>query len=159
MLNISDLLYLPISQVAQLLQLANLIQTVPRGDEYDIWTYIWGAPFFASMKAYKHLLGYRFVHPYYTWLQKSAAQKKHKVFFFLLLKDRLIIRNILHHKNRVLPSYDHVLCSTSHEETVEHLFLNCHFAQGCWSLLHLIIVPGDPFQVLSSLRDQLDAKF
>jgi hypothetical protein len=120
MLNISDLLYLPISQVAQLLQLANLIQTVPRGDEYDIWTYIWGAPFFASMKAYKHLLGYRFVHPYYTWLQKSAAQKKHKVFFFLLLKDRLIIRNILHHKNRVLPSYDHVLCSTSHEETVEH---------------------------------------
>jgi hypothetical protein len=86
MLNISDLLYLPISQVAQLLQLANLIQTFPRGDEYDIWTYIWGAPFFASMKAYKHLLGYRFVHPYYTWLQKSAAQKKHKVFFFFCSK-------------------------------------------------------------------------
>jgi hypothetical protein len=74
------------------------------------------------MKAYKHLLGYRFVHPCFSLLWKSTAQKKHKVFFWLLLKDRLSTRNILRCKNRALTSYDYVLCFDACEETVEHLF-------------------------------------
>jgi hypothetical protein len=111
-LNVSDLFNLPMSELAfnQLLELANRLHALPNEDDDDIWTYIWGSPYFASMKAYKHLLGYRFVHPCFSWLWKSAAQKKHKVFFWLSLKDRLSTRNILRRKNRVLPSYDSVLC-------------------------------------------------
>jgi hypothetical protein len=101
------------------------------------------------MKAYTHLIGTRHVHPTFHWLWKSAAQKKHKVFFWLLLKDRLSTRNILKRKNRALPSYDCVLCPLQSEETLEHLFLNCPFAVSYWNLLNLTITSGEPFDVLS----------
>jgi hypothetical protein len=74
------------------------------------------------------------------------------------LKDRLSTQNILRRKNMDLPSCDCVLCHLTEEETVEHLFLNCPFAQSCWSLLHLFIPQGDPFAVLSSLKMQLHVK-
>jgi hypothetical protein len=99
------------------------------------------------------------VHPCHSWLWKAAVQKKHKVFFWLLIKDKLSTRNILRRKNRVLPSYDCVLCNSAHEETVNHLFLECSFAQSCWALLHLAPPSGDPFDAISSFRDQLNISF
>jgi hypothetical protein len=129
LLNIDDLFNIPLSQEAfnQLIQHDAMLQNLQE-DVDDIWHYIWGSPYFVPVKAYKHLLGYRFVPPYFNWLWKSAAQKKHKVFFSLLLKDRLSTRHILQRNNRVLPLYDCILCSVTQEETVEHLFLNCVFA-------------------------------
>jgi hypothetical protein len=42
----------------------------------DVWSYIWGSPIYSSVKAYKHLIGSRQVHPCYSWLWKASAQKK-----------------------------------------------------------------------------------
>ena len=55
----------------------------------DQWSYIWGSTEFASNKAYLHLMGTRQISPVYTWLWNSYCQPKRKVFFWLVLKDRL----------------------------------------------------------------------
>lgn len=140
--DLTTLLHLPISAEAydQLLQLAQLLQDLPDWDDNDIWTYSRRSPWYSSSKAYKQQIGYRAVHPVYNWIWKSTVQKKHNVFFLLLLKDRLSIRNILRWKNRVLPSYDCVLCAAPTEQTLQHLFLTCPFAQLCWNLIHLAAV-------------------
>jgi hypothetical protein len=111
------------------------------------------------MKAYKMLIGTRQVHPYFGWLWKASSQKKHKVFFWLLLKDRLSTRNILRRKNKVLPSYDCVLCQLQLDETLEHVLLCCPFAISCWNLLHLAIPACEPFDVLQSFKTQLNVSF
>jgi hypothetical protein len=90
---------------------------------------------------------------------KVQLRKKHKVFFWLLLKDRLSTRYILRRKNKVMPSYDCVLCQMQLEETLEHLFLHCLFAISCWNFLHLHIVEGGPFEILQSLQVQLNKAF
>jgi hypothetical protein len=95
----------------------------------------------------------------FKWLWKSSVQKKHKVFFWLMLKDRLSTRNILRRRNQVIPSYECVLCNLNAEETLEHLFLNCNFARSCWATLNLQIGDGDPFEVLTSFRHQLNLSF
>jgi hypothetical protein len=38
-------------------------------------------------------------------------------------------------------------------------FVRCPFGQWCWSLLHLLIPSGDPFDVLVSLCDELHVPF
>ena len=55
-----------------------------------------GVPIFSQLpKAYKWLTGSATVDPVFKWLWKNACQIKHKVFFLLMLKDRLNNRNIL----------------------------------------------------------------
>jgi hypothetical protein len=137
-----------------------LLQDLPDWDDNDIWTYSRRSPWYSSSKAYKQQIGYRAVHPVSNWLWKSTVQKKHNVFFLLLLKDRLSTRNILRRKNRVLPSYDCVLYAAPTKETLQHLFLTCPFAQLCWNLIHLAAVqPGDPFLCLTEFRNQLAVSF
>jgi hypothetical protein len=82
-LDLNSILHLPISQEAylQLLQLAQMLENVAALNEPDIWTYVWGSPWFSASKAYTHLIGHRTVHPAFHWLWKSAVQNKHKVFF------------------------------------------------------------------------------
>jgi hypothetical protein len=36
-----------------------------------------------------------------------------------------------------LQSYNCELCNKGAEETLEHLFLQCPFAQDCWGMLNL----------------------
>jgi hypothetical protein len=74
-----------------------------------------GFSFLLLNKAYKKLIGTWQVDVCFHWLWKCSAQKKHKVFFWLLLKDRLSTRNILRRKNKALHSYDCVPCP-QHEE-------------------------------------------
>lgn len=60
----------------------------------DVWGYIWGSPFFNAAKAYKRICGTRNVYPAFSWIWKSSVQNKHKVLFWLLLKDRLCTRGL-----------------------------------------------------------------
>lgn len=100
------------------------------------------------------------VHPCYSWLWKSNVQPKHKVFFWLLIKDRLSTRGLLKRKNMELPSYDCVLCASNTEETLEHLFLQCPFAIQCWQMLHLQIdFLYNSIQSLQSFKVQLHVPF
>jgi hypothetical protein len=157
----AHLFHLPLSieAYAQLLALATELDGIQFDDGNDVWSYSWGSPLYSSMRAYKLLIGPRQVHPCYSWLWKATAQKKHKVFFWLLLKDRLSTRNILRRKNKELPSFNCVLCNLQTEETLEHLFLRCPFTVDCWHLLQLFVPQGDPFDILSSFKDQLHVVF
>ena len=126
----------------------------------DSWSYIWGRNDFSSRRAYKQLADSRQVHPTFRWLWKSSCQHNHKVFFWLLIQDRLSTRNILRRKNMFLQSYNCVLCNELVEETVEHLFLHCEFAKECWSIIGLTIPLGqESFQILDSFRRQLNVQF
>jgi len=127
--------------------------------ESDIWSYIWGSAFFSSSKAYKHLTGHRVVHSSFNWLWKSSCQNKHKVFFWLLLNDRLSTRELLRRRSMELPSYLCVCCNRSVEESLSHLFLHCPFAQSCWNSIGLLIGRSDPYSSLENLRTQLGVPF
>lgn len=119
-----------------------------------------GSSLYSSSKAYKRLIGSIPVHPCYSWPWKSAVQHKHKTFFWLLIKDRLSTRGLLKRKNMELPSYNCVLCMPNTEESMEHIFLQCPFAQQCWNLLHLHITdPNDLFSSLERMKIRLQLPF
>ena len=101
----------------------------------DSWQYIWNTSQFSSVRIYQHLSGFQPVPPYLNWLWACTCQRRHKVFFWLLLKDRLNTRNLLRRKNCPLEDYTCILCDQGREETSQHLFWNCPFAQQCWKLI------------------------
>ena len=76
-----------------------------------------------------------------------------------LLQDRLSTRGLLRRRNMALPSYHCVCCNQNIEETLEHLFLDCPFAQACWSKLQLQIGTSQPLAEFESLRFQLHVPF
>jgi hypothetical protein len=108
---------------------------VALSEERGKWSYTWGSTKFSSARIYKELMDHPVVHPAFKWIWTNPCQSKHKVFFWLLLKDRLSTRNILRRKKMTIDSYNCVLCSYSVEETIEHLFPSCNFAKQCWNLL------------------------
>jgi hypothetical protein len=105
-------------------------------DEKDIWHYSWGC-LFIPKKAYTAMRGNIPASPLFKWLWKSSNLGKHKFFFWLLIRDRLNTRNLLRRKNRVLQSYNCVLCDSGAEETLFHLFFDCSFSRDCWNALHI----------------------
>uniref|UniRef100_A0A8R7U6Y7 Reverse transcriptase zinc-binding domain-containing protein n=1 Tax=Triticum urartu TaxID=4572 RepID=A0A8R7U6Y7_TRIUA len=68
-------------------------------------------------------------------LWKASNLLRHKIFFWLLLHDRVNTRNLLKRKSMVLSSYDCALCNDSTEETCHHLFWDCPFALHCWNII------------------------
>lgn len=86
-----------------------------------------GSAVFASSKAYSNLIGTRQVHSAYKWLWKSNCQPERKIFFWLLLKDRLSTQGLLKRRNMELETYDCVLCHLNSEETLLHLFFSLSF--------------------------------
>jgi hypothetical protein len=104
----------------------------------DKWVYIWGAGIFTSKQAYDNMKGHLQAPSPFQWLWKSQCQGKHKVFFLLLLNDRLNTRKLLRRKRFNAPSADYIMCSHGIEETLKHLFFDCEFAQICWTSLHIV---------------------
>jgi hypothetical protein len=128
-------------------------------EEQDIWQYTWGNNF-SSSKAYKILIGHSQHHPSVQWIWNCSCQPKHKVFFWLLLKDRLSTRKILKRKNMFLQSYSCVLCASNTEETVHHLFLQCEFAKQCWEFLEVDILADSEFpNSMAFLKDAIHSQF
>ena len=134
---IQTIFHLPSSQqaFAQMQELFSSLDSVQLVDEKDSWIYIWNSNDYSSQKAYKQLSGSCYTHPIFSWTWKSFCQPKHKVFFWLLLKDRLSTRGLLRRRNMQLQDYNCVLCNEVLEETREHLFLQCPYAQECWMRL------------------------
>jgi hypothetical protein len=62
-------------------------------------------------------------------LWHSICQQKYKVFFWLLLQDRLNTRGLLRRKHMHLESYTCELCLLQKEERLRHLFLAYPFAK------------------------------
>lgn len=119
----------------QFLHVQELLNSGIDVDGKDTWSYIWGSDHFSAQKAYKYMLGHIQVHPAIRWLWGSSCQLKHKVFFWLILNDRVNTRGLLKQRNMHLDSYARELCIMQREETLQHLFLRCSFARRCWRLV------------------------
>lgn len=157
-----DLFNLPLSETAfsQAEQIQQLMGSVALQDEDDSWTLSGGSSRFSSSKAYKRLIEHIQIDQAFIWNWKSFSQPKHKVFFWLLLKDRLSTRNILKRKNMHLDDFNCELCNMRVEETSEHLFLHCPFAQDCWGMFNLATdLYADLLQNVNALKTQLDSRF
>jgi len=95
--NILELFQLPpLQQIfEQLNQLQNELQQLKLNGLANSWTCMWNSGRFSVAKTYKHLKGHREIHPSHRWIWKCSCQNKHKVFAWLILKDRLSTREIL----------------------------------------------------------------
>jgi hypothetical protein len=95
--SLQDLFQLPMSIEAfdQFSEVHIFMQTLHPANSIDSWSYIWGTRSYSSVKAYMHLLGSSTMHPTLKWIWKTKCQTKHKVFFWLLLQDRLNTRGML----------------------------------------------------------------
>lgn len=160
--NLHQLFSLPLSEPA-FQQLHALEQTILQNNlvpEEDTWGYRWGSSIFSSSRVYRELVGHIEIDPAFIWLWKSYCQPKHKVFFWLLIKDRLSTRNLLRRRNMHLDSFNCELCSLSIEESVEHLFLTCPFARQCWGIIGLDFPDDADFPaVVNIFKDQLNSEF
>ena len=153
--------HLPLSVQAHnlFLQLSQILQNLNLSDDQDQWAYIWGSRIFSVSKAYKALIGHRQIHPIYNWIWKSRCQMKHKVFFWLLLKDRLSTRDLLQ-RNMVLESYTCEMCILQKRETVAHLFCRCNFARACWESIGISFIrTRTPLQIFNNIKNQLQVSF
>jgi hypothetical protein len=154
--------HLPLSAQAhdQLQQLSSLVNNRPAVGNLDLWSYSWGNAKFSTAKAYKSLVGSRPTHLAFLWIWSSKCQMKHKVFFWLLLKDRLSTRDLLQRQLVELDSYTCDLCIRRKSETVAHLFFRCNFAKACWSSIGASVVTSRPvFQILRLIKDKLAVPF
>jgi hypothetical protein len=109
------------------------------GEEKDCWSYIWGKSEYSSSKFYN--IHFRSLQPPkpFVWIWDSKCSNKITVFGWLLLMDRLNVRNILRRKKCKLEGNDYscVLCHNDTKETTFHLFFLCPFSQECWRSLHI----------------------
>ena len=151
--NLAGLFHLPLSQQAlcQFQWLQQECQNIQSSENNDKWCVKTGsATSYSSAKVYKELIIHQNVHPVFKWLWKSKCQPKHKVFGWLLLKDRLSTRNLLRRRNMALDNHNCVLCQLNVEETTLHLFLDCTFAQECWHWIEISIRNNQTFQDLAT---------
>jgi hypothetical protein len=126
----------------------------------DTWLFTWGSAIFSTSKAYKALIGHREVHPIYNWLWKAKCQMKHKVFFWLLIKDRLSTRDLLSRKNMSISDVICDLCILQKRESMPHLFLRCNFAKACWQMIGALVPTARPvLHIFNNIRRKLQVPF
>lgn len=102
-----DLFHVPLTTEAytQFQQLVQSFQNLQLQHTPDRWSYTWGSTY-SSSRAYRYLIGHRQVHHCYSWFWRSACQHKRKVFFWLLLKDRISTRQLLRRRSMYLDDYN-----------------------------------------------------
>ena len=154
--------HLPLSIEAfgQFQELNNIFQSRQLNHANDVWSYVWGSSFFSSKQAYKQLIGHHQIHHSYRWLWTSSCQNKRKLFFWLVLSDRLSTRALLRRRGMHLDDFNCVFCSLNIEEDLLHMLFHCPFAMACWYSLQLYIPNSEEVSViLESLRSQLRVPF
>jgi hypothetical protein len=160
--HLEDLFHLPLSAEAftQFQTLQTALQTLHLSDSHDSWTYSWGNAGFSSRKVYKHLVGHHDIHSSYKWLWMSSCQNKRKLFFWLILSDRLSTRVLLRRRQMVLDDYTCVMCTTNVDEDLLHMLFHCPFAAACWYSLQCIVPATDDLEtILEALKVQIRRPF
>ena len=132
-----DLFYRPLSHQAydQFNQLQNILAELQVQDQPDKWSLKVNTPKFSAIQTYNSIKGPSRSHHLFKLLWKSSNMLTHKIFFWLLLHDRVNTRNLLKRKKVPLQSYNCTLCAENTEETLSHLFRDCNFAMHCWNKL------------------------
>lgn len=136
---LSDLFHTPMSLTAfqQLGQLQQLLSSIPINDQNDTWAYAWNSKDYSATSMYNFLRQGTTAPPIFMKIWKSAVMPRYKIFFWLLLHDRINTRGLLHRKNFYLPSVNCAICTLESDETILHLFWDCPFAYDCWESLGL----------------------
>lgn len=123
---------LPIQAFKQFEELRSYTQTIQLSANRDRWIFSWENSNYTPMKMYKSITTGEPADPIFKRFWKNATMLKFKIFFWLLLYDRVNTRNLLHRKSFHLPTYSCELCQDNMEETTLHLFWDCPFALACW---------------------------
>jgi hypothetical protein len=156
--DISALFHLPVSQPAfnQMMQLQVLLQNTQMQEDSDHWR----SSIFSAARVYRSLIGTHNPDQAFRWIWKSPCQPKHKMFCWLLFKDRLSTKNLLRRRGMLLENYNCEFCGQGIEETNAHLFLHCPFALHCWGFLNLAVPSTDSiFQFCEAVRIQQNSQF
>jgi hypothetical protein len=95
--NLYDIFQTPLSTKTyqQYETLSHEFQKISLTQDKDIWTYIWGSSSLSVQKAYQALTDSLPTHPALKLLWKTKCQPKHRVFFWLLLQNKLKTRDRL----------------------------------------------------------------
>jgi hypothetical protein len=144
----------------QLILLQQLLSNRQLRDGVDTWKYSWGNSSFSTSRAYKFLTTGALAHPAFLWIWKSRCQMKYKVFFWLLLVDRLNTRDLLQRRDMILDSYTCDMCILQLPETNAHLLLRCNFAKACWNSIGVTFTSSRAIlQILEKIKDALALPF
>lgn len=102
-----QLFHTPLSTQAynQFTQMQNLIQLQQNEHVKDTWTCNSQKSKYSSITMYHHLCQQQQEQHIYKWLWKSSCRLRNKIFFWLLLHDRVNTRNLLKRKYFPLESY------------------------------------------------------
>jgi hypothetical protein len=113
-----------------------------------------GSSVYSCNKDYKALIGHADTPKKISWLWKCSCQPKHKIFFWLLLQDRLSIIKLFKRRNTALQSYACALCTDDVEESLVHLFLGSSFVADCWNLvgIQVDLALSSPIQIRMSFK-------
>lgn len=87
----------------------DLVQALERDNSSDLLRYPAGAKTFIVAHAYLQIIEEHPTIPAMKWLWKACSQLKHKILFWLLIKNRLNTRALLHRKNFFLEDYTCVM--------------------------------------------------
>lgn len=158
----TDNFHLPLSRQAhlQFLELTDLVQPLLHDDGKDEWTFISGSSIFSAHRVYTQLIGHKQTHPIFSWLWRSKAQMKPKVFFWLVLKDRINTRDMLRRRGMQLDSFVCELCILQRPETSVHLLLRCNFAKACGASIGVYYNSSRPvFEIFRRIKLQLGVSF
>jgi hypothetical protein len=120
---IPDLFHLPISEEAlvQLNLFQALLQDLTPHAGNDSLT-MFGNSSLQVSKVYKKLMDDVGAMSALDWMWKGCCQQKHKVFFWLLIHNRLNTRALLQRKSFLMADYSCIMCNQQHLETRDHLF-------------------------------------
>jgi hypothetical protein len=148
-----DMFDLPLSNIAfeEYHNLKQLLNLHLQDSTNDSWHYHWVSSYSVS-KACATLM--QSVHPplAFQWTWKTCCQKKHKVFSWLLLKDRLSTKDILFRINFFLSDNSCIMCNDHVIKSRDHLFFHYKFARECWNYM----CQGWHIRVTSSQLDCID---
>lgn len=134
--DLDTLFFLPLSDQAweELESLQMHLQNLPYDqNSSDKWTPVWGNKY-SSRRFYAHIFSAVDAHPVYRMVWKSRCTPRIKIFAWPVLVDRLNTRTMLQRRNmNVQGGTICIMCTTGEQETIEHLFFGCPFAQSCWA--------------------------
>lgn len=101
-------------------------------DVTDVWVPIWGSKY-SSHRYYSYVFSSVDAHPIYKVIWRSRCTPRIKFFAWLILVDRLNTKTMLQRRHlNIQGTPICVMCSLGEQETTEHLFFSCPFAQDCW---------------------------
>ena len=110
------------------------------------WTYIWGSPNYQSSKAYNFLTGHKIIHSSFNWVWNTCSQLKHKIFFWLLLIDRLNTRHVAASENGPSRIFMRPLYRKIHSRPLFICLLSPHLLNNVgWWLVYICLKQAIPF--------------